>query len=404
MTLNADKQATRYANIIFIKELARNDEQLFPFPIYRELREKTPVRFDEERGSWDIFRYEDVHRILKDPATFSSRRGLEVRGETLLTMDQPKHTHMRNLVNKAFTPKAINDLAPRITSITNELLDQVIKNGKMDVVHDLATPLPVIVIAELLGVPSKDRMLFKDWSDTMVKGVEGNSEEAFAQMVAERDKAEKELAEYFLTILNERRNKPEDDLVSALLVAEIDGEKLQEQEILRFCILLLVAGNETTTNLITNAIRIMTEQPAIQDQVRQHPEFVKTTVEETLRYYPPIVAIGRIATQDVEIGGQLIREGQQVVSWVGSANRDPEKFEKPDTFLPDRKPNPHMGFGFGIHFCLGAPLARLEAQIALDIMLSRFSDMQLAKAPLTPIPSPFVFGVKSFPITFTART
>ncbi|WP_412679749.1 cytochrome P450 [Brevibacillus choshinensis] len=402
--MNADKQATRYANIIFIKELARNDKQLFPFPIYRELREKTPVRFDEERGSWDVFRYEDVHRILKDPATFSSRRGLEVRGETLLTMDQPKHTHMRNLVNKAFTPKAINDLAPRITSITNELLDQVIKNGKMDVVHDLATPLPVIVIAELLGVPSKDRMLFKDWSDTMVKGVEGNSEEAFAQMVAERDKAEKELAEYFLTILNERRNKPEDDLVSALLVAEIDGEKLQEQEILRFCILLLVAGNETTTNLITNAIRIMTEQPAIQDQVRQHPEFVKTTVEETLRYYPPIVAIGRIATQDVEIGGQLIREGQQVVSWVGSANRDPEKFEKPDTFLPDRKPNPHMGFGFGIHFCLGAPLARLEAQIALDIMLSRFSDMQLAKAPLTPIPSPFVFGVKTYPITFTART
>lgn len=402
--MNADKQATRYANIIFMRELARIDEQLFPFPIYRELREKTPVRFDEDRGSWDVFRYEDVHRILKDPATFSSRRGLEVRGETLLTMDQPKHTHMRNLVNKAFTPKAINDLAPRITSITNELLDQVIQNGKMDVVHDLATPLPVIVIAELLGVPSKDRMLFKDWSDTMVKGVEGNSEEAFAQMVAERDKAEKELAEYFLTILNERRNKPEDDLVSALLVAEIDGEKLQEQEILRFCILLLVAGNETTTNLITNAIRLMTEQPAIQDQVRQHPEYVKTTVEETLRYYPPIVAIGRIATQDVEIGGQLIREGQQVVSWVGSANRDPEKFENPDTFLPDRKPNPHMGFGFGIHFCLGAPLARLEAQIALEIMLSRFSDMQFAKAPLTPIPSPFVFGVKNYPITFTART
>lgn len=402
--MNADKQATRYANIIFMRELARIDEQLFPFPIYRELREKTPVRFDEERGSWDVFRYEDVHRILKDPATFSSRRGLEVRGETLLTMDQPKHTHMRNLVNKAFTPKAINDLAPRITSITNELLDLVIKNGKMDVVHDLATPLPVIVIAELLGVPSKDRMLFKDWSDTMVKGVEGNSDEAFAQMVAERDKAESELAEYFLTILNERRKKPEDDLVSALLEAEINGEKLQEQEILRFCILLLVAGNETTTNLITNAIRLMTEQPAIQDQVRQHPELVKTTVEETLRYYPPIVAIGRIATQDVEIGGEFIREGQQVVSWVGSANRDPDKFENPDSFLPDRKPNPHMGFGFGIHFCLGAPLARLEAQIALEIMLSRFSDMQFAKTALTPIPSPFVFGVKSYPITFTART
>lgn len=374
--MNPDKQAARYANIIFMRELARHEDQLFPFPIYRELRENTPVRFDEERESWDVFRYEDVHRILKDPATFSSRRGLEVRGETLLTMDQPKHTHMRNLVNKAFTPKAINDLAPRISSITSELLDQVIHSGKMDVVHDLATPLPVIVIAELLGVPAKDRMLFKEWSDTMVKGVEGNSDEAFAKMVAERDQAEQELSAYFLTILNERRKQPEDDLVSALLEAEIDGEKLQEQEILRFCILLLVAGNETTTNLITNAVRLLTEQPAIQDQVRKNPELIKTTVEETLRFYPPIVAIGRMTTQDVEIGGQLIRKGQQVISWVGAANRDPDKFEEPDTFLPDRKPNPHMGFGFGIHFCLGAPLARLEAQIALEIMLSRMDDMK----------------------------
>ncbi|WNC17727.1 cytochrome P450 [Brevibacillus brevis] len=387
-----------------MKELAREEDQLLPFPIYRKLRESTPVRFDEDRESWDVFRYEDVHRILKDPATFSSRRGLEVRGETLLTMDQPKHTHMRNLVNKAFTPKAINDLAPRITSITHDLLDQVLSKGQMDIVHDLATPLPVIVIAELLGVPSKDRKLFKDWSDTLVKGVEGNSQEAFAKMVAERDVAVRELSEYFRAILAERRSKPEDDLVSALLEAEIDGEKLEEDEILQFCILLLVAGNETTTNLITNAIRLMTEQPAIQEQVRTHPELVKTTVEETLRYYPPIVAIGRVATEDVEIGGQQIQKGQQVVSWVGSANRDPDKFEDPDTFLPDRKPNAHMGFGFGIHFCLGAPLARLEGQIALEILLSKLGDMQFTKSKLSPIPSPFVFGVKSYPITFTART
>ncbi|WP_310230943.1 cytochrome P450 [Brevibacillus nitrificans] len=387
-----------------MKELANDAAQLLPFPIYRELREKTPVRYDEDRQSWDIFRYEDVHRILKDPATFSSRRGLEVRGETLLTMDQPKHTHMRNLVNKAFTPKAINDLAPRITSITNELLDQVSSHGKMDVVHDLATPLPVIVIAELLGVPAKDRMLFKEWSDTMVKGVEDNTDTAFAHMMAERDKAEAELVQYFLKILEERRKKPEDDLVSALLDAEIDGEKLQEQDILRFCILLLVAGNETTTNLITNATRLMTEQPAIQEQVRQQPELVKSMVEETLRYYPPIVAIGRVATQDVKIGGQLIREGQQVVSWVGAANRDPDKFDDPETFHPDRKPNAHMSFGFGIHFCLGAPLARLEAQIALEIMLSRFSDIEFEQSTLTPIPSPFVFGVKSYPVTFREHT
>lgn len=401
--MNSDKQPTRYANIIYMNELSREEDRLLPFPIYNRLRKESPVRYDENRQSWDVFRYEDVNRILKDHVTFSSRRSMGIRNENLLTMDPPKHTQMRNLVNKAFTPKAINDLAPRITSITNELLDSVAATGKMDMVRDLAYPLPVIVIAELLGVPPQDRKLFKDWSDTMVTGAKDNTEEAFLEMMAERQKAEEGLSDYFRSILKERRLAPQEDLVTALLAAEIDGEKLEEDEIIRFCNLLLVAGNETTTNLITNATRVLSEQPSIQERVRSNLELVKSTVEETLRYYPPIVAIGRIAAQDAEVGGHTIRSGEQVISWVGSANRDEEKFDNPETFDPDRKPNPHLGFGFGIHFCLGAPLARLEGQIALENILSRLHNIQFTHEKLTPIPSPFVFGVKGYPITFEAQ-
>lgn len=393
----------RYANSIYMKELVREEDRLHPFPIFRRLRAETPVRYDENRQTWDVFRYDDIQRILKDHTTFSSKRIADAKKETVLTMDQPKHTQMRNLVNKAFTPKAISDLTPRIDSIVTELLDMVKDKREMDLVRDFAYPLPVIVIAELLGVPPKDRRLFKDWSDTMVKGAEADTDEALIQMHKDKEKAEAELFHYFRAILAERRATPKDDLISALLAAEIDGERLNEEEVLRFCILLLVAGNESTTNLITNTIRVMTEQPDIQERVRQDRELVKSTIEETLRYYPPFVVVGRRAVEDVEIGGQKIAAGQQVVSWVVSGNRDESKFEQPDLFLPDRKPNAHLSFGFGIHFCLGAPLARLEGQIALDRILSTLHEIASPKTALTPIPSPIVFGVESFPVTFQTR-
>jgi cytochrome P450 len=393
---------TRYANIIPMKELDTSAKRLLPFPIYDRLREETPVRWDADRECWDVFRYDDVHFVLKNPTLFSSQRAMGgVRNESLLTTDPPRHTQLRNLVNKAFTPKAINELAPHIADITNELLDNVAQAGTMDMVHDLAGPLPVIVIAELLGVPSSDRKLFKEWSDILVKGPDVNTKEAYEAVVQERRQATKELSDYFMKIIEKRRKEPKDDLISALLAAEIEGKKLNDQELLSFCILLLAAGNETTTNLITNAVRYLTEDTSMQEKLRANPALIQSAVEEVLRFYPPIQAIGRIAVEDIEIGGERIKAGSQVISWVASANRDEHKFPDAGTFIPDRKPNAHLGFGFGIHFCLGAPLARLEGKIALEILLKRCKAIALQEgAKLTPIPSPFVFGVKQYPVTF----
>ncbi|AEI43958.1 cytochrome P450 [Paenibacillus mucilaginosus] len=394
----------KYANIIPLKELDTVQKQLYPFDFYREARTQTPVRYNEHRSAWDLFLYADVHRVLKDPAAFSSRRGMEMRTENLLVMDPPRHTQMRDLVNKAFTPKAIGALEEHIRRVTADLLDEAAGRGSMEMVHDLAAPLPVIIIAELLGVPTQDRKLFKEWSDVLVKGVDENTEAAFAKMHAERGQAAKELSLYFSTILKERRTQPQDDLISALLAAEIDGKKLSEEEVISFAILLLVAGNETTTNLITNGVRRLTEDPALQTLLQEQPELVPGFVEEVLRFYPPILAVGRVAAQDVEIGGQTIRAGDQVISWVASANRDERKFDDADAFRPDRKPNPHLAFGFGPHFCLGAPLARLEAKVAAEELLRRFRDLRLEDgAELVPIPSPFVFGVKSYPVTFRTQ-
>lgn len=395
-------KSERYANIIPMAELNTKEKRLLPFPVFSQLRQTTPVRYDESRGCWDIFRYEDIHRILKDPATFSSRRGLAVKDrETILTMDPPRHTQLRGLVNKAFTPKVISDLASRISSITNELLDDVQIEETMDIVSDLAVPLPVIMIAELLGVPPEDRNLFKEWSDILVKGPDQNTDEAFNQIIAEKEQATDELSDYFARIAEQRRMEPKDDLISLLLQAEVEGEKLSDKEILGFSILLLAAGNETTTNLITNAVRRLTEDVTLQQQLHDSPELIPGFIEEVLRFYPPIQAIGRVATQDVELGDFLITRGQQVVSWVASANRDEAKFDDPDTFIVDRKPNAHLSFGFGIHFCLGAPLARLEGQIVMETLLKRFRNIQFVTgSEMTYIQSPFVYGVKQYNVSF----
>lgn len=397
------KQAPRkYANYIPIRELHSKERQLFPFQVYAELRENTPVRYDEHRECWDVFRYEDVQYVLKNPKLFSSERNRT--SSSMLTTDPPKHKQLRDLVNQAFTPRAIEALAPRIQQITDELLAPHLSNGKINLIDDLATPLPVIVIAELIGVPATDRREFKHWSDVLVKGARDDSEEAFQELVQEKQRNMQELYTYFAAILEQRRAEPQEDLISLLLAAEIEGQQLTTEEVINFCILLLAAGNETTTNLIANAVRILSEQPELQLELREHPDRVASAVEETLRYYPPIVAIGRVARETVELNGQTIQAGDQVISWVGAANRDAAQFEHADKFVTDRKPNRHMGFGFGIHFCLGAPLARLEARVVLHTLLQRIEHIQLvSETELEPIQSAFVFGVKEYPVQFNAR-
>ncbi|WP_088832846.1 cytochrome P450 [Paenibacillus tyrfis] len=389
-----------------VKELSAKETQIDPFPFFRRCRESTPVRYDTQRECWDIFRYDDVYNVLKDHTTFSSVR--PIKGPVLLGsiigMDPPKHMQMRSIVSKAFTPKSIEELGPRIASITEELLNAVANEGTMDLVHDLAVPLPVIVIAELLGVPAQDRQLFKEWSDSIVKGPESGDKEDMQRLYLEREKTRRELDDYFLKVIAERRNRPEDDLVTKLVEAEVNGERLNDMEIVEFCILLLAAGNETTTNLITNSVRRLAEDPTLQATLHDQPALIESFIEEVLRYYPPVLSLSRYATKDVQIGNVEIRKGELIIPWIGSANRDENKFPAADQFIEDRTPNPHMSFGFGNHFCLGAPLARLEAKIALRIISNRMTNIRFADHfEFKPIRSPFVYGVEELPILFDTK-
>lgn len=324
--------------------------------------------------------------------------------ENLLRMDPPRHKQMRDLVSKAFTPKAIQDLTPRIHEITNDLLNKVIEKGEMQMIHDFAMPLPVMVIADLLGVPAEDREKFKHWSDVLVKGIEENTPESFTAVKQEHNQVHKELTEYFTDILKTRRLHPRNNIISALISAEIDSRKLTEKEIIEFSILLLAAGNETTTNLITNGVKLLTEMPDVQKQAMSDFSLIPGFIEEVLRFYPPVQAPTRIAKADVELRGKTIKKGDAVTIWVASANRDEAKFSQPNEFIIDRKPNPHLTFGKGIHFCLGAPLARLEAKIAFEGIFAKMKDLKLKEgAQIKRTPSPQMYGFMEYPIVFTRK-
>ena len=371
-------------------------EQLFnPFPWYQAMRESKPVYFDSERFVWNVFRYQDVQRVLTDYEAFSSQMmmgGSHPLSTSMINTDPPRHRQLRSLVTQAFTPRTIARLAPRVTAIVHELLDQVAAKGEMDVIDDLSYPLPVLIIAELLGVPAEDRERFRHWSN-MIAGTDEGSGEA----------SQEEMAAYFRTLLEERKREPQDDLLSALQAAQIDGQGLTQEELLGFCILLLVAGNITTTNLIGNAFLAFHQFPAALEQLYADPALVPGAVEEVLRYLSPVRSMFRVSLKETEFGDQRIGPGQFVVAWIGSANRDEEVFPNAATFDIRRSPNRHVAFGHGIHFCLGAPLARLEAKIALEIMLQRLKQIHMASdALLEPVMSPVLYGVKHVSIRFEA--
>ena len=386
--------------------LASIEEQLNPFPLYQTMRRSQPVYYDRQRQNWNIFRYDDVQRVLSDYSLFSSKFAGDIPDSadepfaaSMIATDPPRHRQLRSLVTQAFTPKAVDALAPRITEIVHHHLDQVMAGGGMDVIQDLGYPLPVIVIAELLGIPTEDRERFKTWSDVIVSLADLGGNVDYA---AFNNSAVLEMSAYFFNMIEKRRQEPGDDLISGLLAAEVDGQKLSLVELLGFCALLLVAGNETTTNLIGNGMLTFSEHPEAWEHLRKQPDLLAQAIEEVLRYRSPVQAMFRVTTQEVELAGQVIPAHAPLVAWIGAANHDEGQFTDPEKFDIARAPNRHLAFGQGIHYCLGAPLARLEARIAFQAMLERFDTVELAQdIKLERLPSLIVYGVRSLPISFT---
>ncbi|UHA75986.1 cytochrome P450 [Paenibacillus sp. 481] len=371
-------------------------EQLIPYSWFKQMRDEQPIYFDEQTQMWNVFRYHDIKSILGNHHIFSSHQEKEEYTpfeESILFIDPPRHKQLRSLVAKAFTPRAIEALTPRIIQITNEWLDRVLEQGTMNVVADFASPLPVTIIAEMLGIQSQDRDKFREWSLALVTFDP-------AQML----KPQQEMTPYFTEIANERRKRPQNDLISALVQVKEEGIQLSDAELIGFCILLLVAGNETTTNLITATLLCIANEPAAYQQVMSNHERIPSLIEETLRYASPVQSTQRFITEDVTFQGHPFKAGQTVLTWLASGNQDEAVFEQPHLFDMNRSPNPHLTFGHGIHFCLGVMLARLEAKITFSSLLSRTRNIKIADhAVLERINSQSIFGLTELPITFEAQ-
>jgi cytochrome P450 len=368
----------------------------------REMRDSHPV-WRDQYGMWHVFRYADIQRVTSDPEVFSSDTtrlipSMRPIAEGMLTqMDPPAHRKLRRLVSQAFTPKVVAALAPRISEVTNELLDATGGAEEFDIVTDLAYPLPVIVIAELLGLPISDRELFRVWAGRLFDiSVEDPTDPELMRQVEE---AMAEMRAYLLQACLERRARPRADLISKLATAEVDGEQLTDNEVVGFSTLLLIAGHITTTILLGNTVLCLDEHPDVLDELRADRSLLPAALEEVLRYRSPFTQIGRATTRQAQLSEEVVPPDMLVVAWLLSANRDDQVFADPDRFDLHRSPNHHVAFGHGIHFCLGAPLARLEAKIALNILLDRFTQVHVQPGAQLEFYPRGIFGARSVPIT-----
>jgi cytochrome P450 len=382
------------------------DVQANPFPHYTQLRRQAPVLWVEPLQAWMVSRYHDVDYAIKNPQLFSSanftaqslgelRPGPDV--PWLLDMDPPAHTRVRKLVNKAFTPRLIKALEPRVRAISQELLASLHSQRQFDFVQNFSTPLPVIVIAEMLGVAPERQNDFKHWSDDVVaatnRPADAHERERIRQSSAE-------MCAYLEEAITRRRKEPREDLLSALVRAEEDQQALSAKEVLAIAVLVLLAGNETTTNLLGNAVLTLLEHPAELAKVRADRALVPSLVEEVLRYESPVQLIFRRTTQDVELSGTSIPASAGVFLLLGSANRDEQQFPDPDRFDVWRNPRDHLAFGYGIHYCLGAELARLEAKVALESLLFEGPLFRSTIDQIPRVASILVRGPQRLPLTF----
>jgi cytochrome P450 len=386
-------------------DLFSDDMRRNPFPVYERLRGGPRIVRMPASHVWMILDYDGVKRALYDHEVFSS--GAAPGGgaplDWLIFADPPRHTKLRGLIMRAFTPRVVAGLEPRIRELSRGLLDQMIERREMDLVADFAVPLPMMVIAEMLGIPLGDRPRFKRWSDVILnlsETVSGTTEEA-SRAAMDFGAVKVEMGAYLTCLLAERRRAPKEDLLSKLVDAEVDGERLTGDEILGFFQLLLLAGTETTTNLISNAVLCFVEHPGELARLKAAPELLPSAIEEILRYRSPLQAMFRQTKRDVEMDGQTIPADKLVLTMIGSANRDPRQFPDAERFDVARDPNPHLAFGHGVHFCVGAPLARLEARIALGDILERLRGFRLAdERPWEPRKAFHIHGPTRLPIRF----
>jgi cytochrome P450 len=388
--------------------------QADPYPIYREMRRKDPVHWSELARAWFITSYAEVIDVLKD-SRFSvqgtqqksnERMGYRhdeqsplrrINKRWMLFVDPPDHTRLRGLVNRAFTPKAVEELKPRIQQLVDGLLDQVQDRGHMDIVHDVGDPLPAKVLAYLLGLPDEDSAILKPWADVVGMGIDPILR---PDVVVRINQVILEASEYFERQVELRRKNPGDDLLSALISVEEQGERLSSDELLSLLFLFLAAGTETTTNLTCNGLYTILRYPDQLARLRADPTLIESAIEEFLRFETPVQVTGRVALEDIQVGGKLIRKGQPLGLLLGAANRDPEQFPDPDHLDIGRTPNRHDAFSFGPHFCVGAPLGRAEAAIAIGTVLRRFPNLKLQSETPQWRPTMNNRGLQTLPVTF----
>ncbi len=387
-----------------------------PYPFYEMMHEKMPLFFRPDWNNWYLTRHEDVAAAFKDarfgreilgvmtreelgwPETPASMRPLyDMQDAWMLLKDPPEHTHLRNLVHKAFTPRTVERLRERAQVITDELIDKVQVSGGMDMIADFALPLPITIIAEMLGVPPEDYDRLNVWSDALMHTVDSVQSPELLQQGADMTM---EFSAYIHEMIALRRKHPQEDLISALVAAEAENDKLTEDEMVATATLLLFGGYETTVNLIGNGMLALLRHPDQWEKLKANPALVKSAVEELLRYDSPVQLTSRWVQEDLEFAGHSFKRGQVVDFMVGAANRDPLRFPNPGVLDITRDPNPHIAFGSGIHFCIGAPLARMEAQIAFATLARRLPNLKLAADTLR-YREIYVFrGLQALPVTF----
>ncbi|MEX2256031.1 MAG: cytochrome P450 [Acidimicrobiia bacterium] len=375
------------------------DTQRDPYPAYRELRDTAPVYRDEERGFWALSRFDDVVWATHEPATFCSGEGIALEGQArspypnLITMDDPRHGQLRKLVSRGFTTRPVAAFEDRIRELARTMLDAVVPGAPIDLVPALTGPLPMTVVGDLIGVAPDDRERFRAWADAIVHQDVDRPETVDAGRASAGA-----VVEYFSKIIAERRATPADDLVSDLLDAVVDGERLRDDEILGFCFLLIVAGTETTTNLLGLGVLALAATPDQRRELAASPALVPDAVEEMLRWGSPVQGLARTTTRPVARHGVEIPAGAKVQLLFGAANRDEREFPDPERFDIHRHIDRHLAFGHGVHFCLGAALARLEARVVFEELLARFDDWTVDDDGLRWIRSSSVRGPGSLPV------